>query len=169
MYNLLLEVNKLGIWSIIDCAIVLLGFILGIIYIFWAKRNVKNLNFFVYPLRDDSNYPLKIHLEIRNYTGRSVVISYAYFQYNKLCPDEKARGDTLTRKYELKFPSEGYLIEVECFLKHKDKIDTWISLDPKHTDEEIKNAIEERKVGIFSCFLTWIEEKPKSHKLKRRV
>lgn len=169
MYDLLLEANKLGIWSLISCLILFFGSISGIVYIFWAKRNVKHLNFFVNYTRDNSNYPLKINFEIRNYTGRSVVISYAYFRYNKLRPDEKARGDTLTERYELKFPGDGYLTEVEYFLRHKEKVNTWMSFDPEHTDEEIKNAIEKRKVGILSCFLTWIEEKPRSHKLKRYV
>lgn len=164
--------DELGIWNAGMFIMVFAGFLYGIIYLRWARRHIKHLNFFMRPVRDQSNYPSKLYVEIRNFTGRSVVVSYAYFRYNRLRPDEKARGDTLTGWYEVKFPDRAgqpLLSEVEHFLRHGEQVQTWVPVDPAHDDQEIHEAIRRRRVGTLTCFVTWIEEKPKSVRLKRRM
>ncbi len=174
--RLLVQLNNLGgIWELCQLIILLVGPpIAWLIYRWWVKRSIKNLNFYIAPARDAiRNYPLTLHFEITNYTGRSVVISYAYFRYNKLRPDEKARGDTLTGNYEVKFPDRDpdkeVLSEVEHFLRHKETVPTWVPFDPAHTDQEVKDAVDNREVGTLRCFVTWIQERPRTDRLKRRV
>lgn len=64
-----------GVWDIISTSVLVGGAFVALKVLFWAKRRVRNLNFFISRLRDGSDYPLKVYVEIRNYTGRSVVIS----------------------------------------------------------------------------------------------
>ena len=142
----------------------------GLTVLFWAKGRVRNLNFFIRRLRDESHYPLKVYIEIRNYTGRSVVISVPYFVYGDLRPDPNARGDSPSREYEVKFPDprNQTLSEVEYLLRHRESVSTWVPIDPTHTDEGVDQAIESRAVGKLRCMCTWLQDKPKVHKLARR-
>ncbi|MFZ1576164.1 MAG: hypothetical protein WAT36_13190 [Chromatiaceae bacterium] len=145
--------------------------LIGFSVLFWAKRRVRNLNFFIRRLRDQSNYPLKVCLEIRNYTGRSVVISVPYFVYERLRPDPNARGDSLSREYEIKFPEprNQTLSEVEYLLRHGESVSTWVPIDPTPTDQEVDAAIEQWAVGKLHCMCTWLQDKPKVHRLVRRI
>lgn len=160
-----------GVWSLISTVVLLGSAAIGFAVLFWAKGRVRNLNFFVRLVRDQSNYPLKVYLEIRNYTGRSVVISLPHFIYRDLRPDPNARGDSPSREYEVKFPdlSNQTLSEVEYLLRHRESVSTWIPIDPTHTDAEVEHAIERHAVGTLRCMCAWLQDKPKVHKLARRI
>lgn len=164
--------NQAGVWGLIWFLTFVVGCIIKGLRLIWAKRTIKHLNFTIGTEKDQSNYPLKITLQIRNYTGRSVIISHAYFRYRGLRRDAKATGDTLTGRYEVKFPDRNgrpLLTEIDCFLRHGEHVPTWIPLDPKHTDQQVADAIEKRRAGRFTCSITCVEEKPKSLVLKKRV
>ena len=122
-------------------------------------------------IRDHTDYALKIFIEIRNYTGRSVVISAPYYRYGDLRPDPYARGDSPSGDYEMKFPTTTglELNEVDYLIRHGENVKTWIPVDPKHTDAEIDEAMKNRKVATLYCRCTWLEEKPRVHKLKRKI
>lgn len=160
-----------GLWDMTSTLVLLVSAVVGFTVLFWAKRRVRNLNFFTRRLRDNSNYPLKVYAEIRNYTGTSVVISLPCFIYAKLRPDPNARGDSPSKEYEIKFPgpSGQTLSEVEYLLRHRETVSTWIPIDPSHSDQEVDSAIENCKVGKFRCMCTWLQEKPKVHKLIRKL
>jgi len=160
-----------GVWEIINTLVLLVSALVGFSLLFWAKRRVRNLNFYVRRLRDASNYPLKVYIEIRNYTGRSVVISSPYFVFGDLRPDPNARGDSPSREYEVKFPDRGNqtLSEVEYLLRHREEVSTWVPVDPTQTDQEVDRAIEHRAVGRLRCMCTWLQEKPKVHALRRKI
>ena len=161
-----------GLWNMINTIVLVPSVLIGLKVLFWAKQRVRNLNFFVRPLRgDDPNYPLKVYLEIRNYTGRSVVISIPYFVYARLRPDPNARGDSPSREYEIKFPDPrtNTLTEVEYLLRHRETVSTWVPIDPAHTDQEVEAAIERRSVGKLHCMCTWLKDKPIVHRLVRRI
>lgn len=160
-----------GLWEMISTIVLFVSAVTGFVVLFWTKKRVRNLNFFTQRLRDNSNYPLKVYVEIRNYTGRSVVISVPYFVYGGLRPDPNARGDSPTRQYEIKFsgPGQQTLSEVEYLLRHHENVSTWVPLDPSHTDEEVDEAIRKRTVGKMYCMCTWLQDKPKVHKLARRI
>jgi hypothetical protein len=85
----------------------------------------------------------------RNYTGRSVVLSAPFFVYRGLRPDPNARGDSPTGEYEVKFPDprNQMLSEVECFLRHRENVSTWVPIDPTQTDQEVDKAINRHTVG----------------------
>ena len=55
-----------GIWEMINILVLVVSALIGFTVLFWAKRRVRNLNFFVQRLRDASNFPLKVCVEIRN-------------------------------------------------------------------------------------------------------
>jgi hypothetical protein len=159
-----------SLWEMLNTAILLAVSATGVIF-FWAKRRVRNLNFFTRCVRDQSEYPLKIYLELRNYTGRSVVISSPFFVCTRLRPDPNARGDSPSGKLEIKFPdrSNTLLTEVEYLLRHRENVSTWMPIDPAHSNEEVNEAIKRRHVGKFHCMCTWLQEKPKIHKLIIRI
>jgi len=160
-----------GIWEMINILVLVVSALIGFTVLFWAKRRVRNLNFFVQRLRDASNFPLKVCVEIRNYTGRSVVLSAPFFVYRGLRPDPNARGDSPTGEYEVKFPDprNQMLSEVECFLRHRENVSTWVPIDPTQTDQEVDKAINRHTVGKLRCMCTWLQDKPKVHRLVRRI
>jgi len=160
-----------GLWDMLSAIILLISAVAGFAVLFWIKRRVRNLNFFTRRLRDNSNYPLKVYVEIRNYTGTSVVISSPYFKFGKLRPDPNARGDSFSQEYEIKFPdpSNQMLTEVEYLLRHRENVSTWVPIDPTHTDQEVDDAIKHHTVGTLHCMCTWLQEKPKVHKLHPKI
>ena len=153
-----------GVWDLTSTVVLVLPAIMGFGIYLWARRRVRNLNFFTKRLRDGSNYPLKVYVEIRNYTGRSAVISMPFFKYDRLRPDPNARGDSPSREYEIKFPnpSQQTLSEVEYLLRRRESVSTWVPIDPQHTDAEVDAALESRRVGKLHCMCTWLQDKPKA-------
>jgi len=129
----LLWANLHGLWQFMQACILLVSFLIGMKLIYFPARRVKNLNFFTQIKRDDSQFPLRIQLEIRNFTGRTIVLSSPYFKYSKIRPDPHAHGDTPSGEYEVRFPDPSYqeLREVEYMLRNKEMVSTVIPLDPQ--------------------------------------
>jgi hypothetical protein len=165
--------NQHGVWGIANTMILFLSAILGFGIVFWAKRRVKHLNFHTSFHRGKTSdaYPLIVNIEIRNYAGRSVVISSPYFKYDKLKPDPNARGDSSSGEYEVKFPNakQPILTEVEYLIRHKESVTTWIPLDRYHSNDEVETILKNRQVGTFCCTCTWLEDRPRVHKLKQKI
>ena len=169
MDQFLIWATQRGIWPLANFLVVFLSAVLGFSLIFWAKRRVRHFNFYLSSTRDSSNYPHKLKLEIRNYTGRSVVLSSPFYKYVGLRPDPNARGDSPSEEFEVKFPNvaRDTLTEVEYLIRTKETVCTWIPIDPKHTDAEVEDAIRKHETVKFSCMCTWLEDKPRVHKLRR--
>ena len=167
----LLWANQHGLWQFIQAGILCVSFLIGMKLIYFPARRVKNLNFFTQIKRDDAQFPLRIQLEIRNFTGRTIVLSSPYFKYSKIRPDPRAQGDTPSGEYEVRFPDPSYqeLREVEYMLRNKEMVSTVIPLDPQHSEDEIEKAFVKRRVGALTCMCTWLDEKPRVHKLVRRI
>jgi len=142
------------------------GFVL-----FFPKKRVRHLNFSTRVRAVEGPYPLRIDLEVRNLTGRSIVISNAWFEFGKLRPDPKAHGDSPSGEYEVKFPGVDpqFLTEVEYLIRNKESMQTFIPLDPAQGVAAAEAALASHKVGRFTCTVTWLDEKPRSHKLRRKL
>ena len=159
--------NDYGLWDSIATAVLLASFLIGVKLVFFPKKRIPHLNIHFEKVRDTTNYPLKICVQIRNYTGRSCVIAFPLVELNGLRADPKARANSSTGEYELKFSWGGsYLTEIEVFLKHRESTDTWIPIDPTHTDEEVDVALSKGKVGRIKCTCLWVLEEPKHDKLR---
>lgn len=144
---------------------------IGLRLLFFPKTRVRHLNFSTRMRAGDGEFPLRIDLEIRNLTGRSVVISNAWFEFGKLRPDPKALGDSPSGEYEVKFPGPDgtTLTEVESLVRNKESLMTFIPVDPAHDPGTVEAALTGHKVGKMTCTLTWLDERPRSHKLRRRL
>jgi hypothetical protein len=160
-----------ALWEMISVLLVIFGGALTWVFLFWPKRRVRNLNFFIARARDESPHPLKLNVEIRNFTGRNLLISGAYFVHKELRSAPQAHGDSPTKEMEIKFPRPAgdVLIEAEYLLRHKESVATWIPLDPEHTDGEVDAALAKRRAGKLYCMCTWLQDKPTVHKLVRRI
>src|SRR3972149_482700 len=163
--------QKLGIWNLLTFLSILFSSLLAYRYLFYSKRNIQNLNFNKFIFRDNSNYPLKIIIEIRNYTGKSVVIKDTYFILKKFKPDPKASMDKITGKIEIKFPTpdKTEMNEIDYFIPHNENITTWIPLDPNQSYEEIEKTLKNSYIGKFYGSYIWISDNPKFQKLERNV
>src|SRR5215472_9535376 len=117
--------NDYGIWSIAQFLILAVTFVLGLKFFYFPRRRVRNLNFNIRFVRNPRHeHESHIHLEVRNYTGCSVVLSSPFFRYRKLRPPPEAHGDTLSGEYEIKFPNpsgKGHT-EVEYLLRNKESV-----------------------------------------------
>jgi hypothetical protein len=164
--------NNYGIWGILQFVILAISFLLGLKFFYFPRRRIKNLNFHTSLVRNSRHaFPLYILLEIRNYTGRSVVLSSPFFRYRKLRPAKDAHGDTLSGEYEIKFPgvSGKELTEVEFLLRNKESVHTIIPLDEEHTDSEVEALHKKTRIGVITMMCTWLAARPKVDKLVRRI
>lgn len=165
--------NDYGVWSIAQFVILAISFVLGLKFFYFPRRRIRNLNFNIRFVRNNSRhaYPAYLHLEFRNYTGRSVVLSSPFFRYRRLQPPPDAHGDTLSGEYEIKFPgaSGKERTEVEYLLRNKESVDTMIPIDPDHTDEEVNLMHAKRRIGTLTVMLTWLQDRPKVDKLIRKI
>jgi len=165
--------NQYGLWEFISTLVLLVSSVLGFGIYFWAKRRVRNLNFFFRPVRNQiDGYPLVVNIEIRNFTGRTVVISNPFFRFRSIRPDPNSRCDSPSGDHEIKFPRHAkapVLDQVEYMLRHGETVGTWAPLDPKHSDKEVNDALAERRVGTMHCTCVWLCDRPKVHRLIRRM
>ncbi len=68
--------NDYGLWDALQFLILVVTFIYGLRLIFFPRRRIRNLNFHTQLLRNrHPSFSLAVSLELRNYTGRTVVIS----------------------------------------------------------------------------------------------
>ena len=171
--DILRVANDYGVWSVAQFLILAISFFIGLKLIYFPRRRIRNLNFNVSFVRNNRHdYPSYIHLEFRNYTGRSVVLSSPFFRYRKLQPPTDARGDTLSGEYEIKFPGAGgnkSLTEVEYLLRNKESVHTIIPIDPAHPDEEVNAMHAKRRIGTLTVMCTWLQDRPKVDKLVRKI
>ena len=168
----LIFLNDLGVWEMLNFLIVIAGIIIGSVY-FFRKRRVPMLNIFISHSKrpEGQNYTSLINIEFRNFTGCSIAICNPYFKYRKLRSDPVAHRDSYSGEAEVKFKgTEGNgLTEIEAFLRHKESTATWIPVDPKHSDEEIKSTLDNKRVGILYFTCVWVIEKPKVRKMVIRI
>ena len=164
--------NDYGVWSIAQFVILAVTFVLGLKFFYFPRRRIRNLNFNIRFVRNNRHaYASYLHLEFRNYTGRSVVLSSPFFRYRKLRPPPDAHGDTLSGEYEIKFPgaSAKDYTEVEYLLRNKEAVNTLIPIDSVHTDDEVNTMHAKRRIGTLTVMLTWLQDRPKVDKLVRRI
>jgi hypothetical protein len=161
-----------GIWEIASFLLLVAGAVVGVRLAFFPRKRIRNLNFFTRVVRaGHPQFPLIVYLEIRNYTGRTVVLSSPFMRYCDLRPPAEAHGDTPSGEYEIKFPDpqSRQLSEVEYLLRNKENVQTIIPLDPTHSDQEVQSAYHEKRLGSLTVTCTWLQEKPVVEKLVRRL
>ena len=164
--------NEYGIWGILQFLLLIVSFVIGMKLFYFPRRRIRNLNFNIRFVRDRRHsFPSHIHLEFRNFTGRTVVLSSPFFRYRKLQPPPDAHGDTLSGEYEIKFPdSQGKeMAEVEYLLRNKESVHTLIPLDPAHGEEEVNEIHTKRSIGTLTVMCTWLQGRPKVDKLVRKI
>lgn len=163
----LVFLNNLGFWEMLNFFIVIVGILFGSVY-FYRKRRVSMLNIFTsHSKRQGQNYTSLINIEFRNFIGCSIAICNPYFKYRNLRPDPAAHRDSYSGETEVKFKGgDGNgLMEIETFLRHKESTSTWIPVNPKHSDDEVKSALDNKQVGTLYFTCIWITEKPKVRKI----
>jgi hypothetical protein len=161
-----------GIWELASFLIFVGGIIIGARFVFFPRRRIRNLNFYTRAARNTHpQFPLIIYLEIRNYTGCTVVLSSPFISYRNLRPPPEAHGDSPSGEYEIKFPDPGNqtLSEVEAFLRNKESTNTIIPLDPTHSDQEVRTALSHKRLGSLTLTCTWLQDKPVVEKLRRAI
>jgi hypothetical protein len=171
-FTLLKWANDHGVWAAAQAIILAASFVIGLRIIYFPRRRIRNLNFHARLVRSERNkFRLMIYLELRNYTGRSVVLSSPFFRYVDLRAPSEAHGDTPSREYEIRFPNFGgkELTEVEYLLRNKEAVHTIIALDPTHTDQEVHRALNRHRVGILTVNCIWLQDTPRAQKLSRRI
>jgi len=152
--------------------VVLTGSVLiGVKLLFFPRTRVRHLNFSTRIHQGDPDFPLRVDLEIRNLTGRTAVISNAWFEFGKLRPDARAQGDSPSGEFEVKFPGPDgrTLTEVEYLVRTKESLFTFIALDPTQSVAEAEATLAAHKVGVITCTVTWLDERPRSQKLRRKL
>lgn len=170
--TLLKWANDHGLWAAAQSIVLIASFVIGLKIIYFPRRRIRNLNFHARLLRSERNkFRLMIYLELRNYTGRSVVLSSPFFRYLDLRPPSEAHGDTPSREYEIRFPGNGGkdLTEVEYLLRNKESVHTMIALDPMHTDQEVQRALGKHRIGTLTVTCIWLQDTPRGQKLARRI
>jgi hypothetical protein len=170
-YDFLVKANNAGFWSAISAIAAVSGVIIAKNYL-KTRSFTRGLNFFINHSRENGDFPNRIKIEIRNYSGKTVVLTNPYFKFGKFIePDESASCDSYTKEYEIKFskPSSETFDDVDILLRHKEKTETWIPIEPSENDEKIKNTLESHSVGILYCYAIWLGERPKAIRIRKKV
>ncbi len=163
--------NEHGLWEMTQTVVLAGSALVGVKLLFFPRTRVRHLNFSARIHGDGAEFPLRVDLEIRNLTGRTAVISNAWFEFGKLRPDPRAQGDTPSGEFEVKFPGPDgrSLTEVEYLVRTKESLSTFIPLDPTHTMREAEEALAAHRVGRITCTVTWLDERPRSVHLRRKL
>jgi hypothetical protein len=109
-----------GVWEFLQF-LGISGILVGLRLLVFPRRRIRNLNFHIRLARNQHpQFPLILHLEIRNYTGRTVVLSSPFIRYGQIRPPLQAHGDSPSKEYEIKFPDaiNTNLTEVEFLLRN---------------------------------------------------
>jgi hypothetical protein len=159
-----------GIWAFLDLSIAATGLGVAIKLIWFPKQRIRNLNFSTWHDRSDPHFPLRVMINIRNFTGRSVVLVSKGFTFKSLRVMQGARGHSASKEYECKFPdSTGSLNTMEYLLQHRQDVLSWMPLDPSHTDQEVKDALDKHSVGLLALDYVMLEDKPKVQALNQPI
>jgi hypothetical protein len=163
--------NDHGIWDLVQTVVLAGSAVVGLKLLFFPKSRVRHLNFSTRIREATSDFPLRLDLEIRNLTGRSIVISNAWFEFGKLRPDPNYLGDSPSGEFEVKFPGAdpASLTEVEYLIRNKESLQTFIALDPTLGVAAAQAELARHRIGTINCTVTWLDERPRSHKLRRRL
>lgn len=159
-----------GVWDLLQAAVVTLSAVVGAKLFFFPKTRIRNLNLTT-SWHQGGQFPSRVHLQLRNYTGVTIVISNPFFVYRALRPDPQAHGHSSKAEFEIKFPSlDGAMLsEVEYLLRHKENVSTFASLDPSHSEEEVARALTTRRVGTLHLTVTWLTQRPHTERLALEV
>ncbi len=162
-----------GIWDLLSLFVLVVTASIGIKLLLLPKRRVTHLNVFAKTTpRTEGRYPLRVHVEIRNFTQKAVVISVHPFKMQGLRPDPDGRGHSESGEVEVKFPAKpgDGLSEIDYFLRHGESVATWIPIDPSHSDEEVACALRNCTVGLLTLTCTWFgAPRPMSHRLVTKI
>lgn len=108
---------------------------------------------------DDSAYPLKLNIGLRNTTSFSVLVTSKFFRANKsLRAAGNAKGNPARKEYEIKFapPAGRFLNQFTTLIHPNDETSTWMPLDRKHTDKEVREAIAAASSGDWHYTCDWL-------------
>lgn len=109
--------------------------------------------------RDNSAYPLKLTIDLRNTTNLPVLVTSKFFKADKsLRAAQNAAGNPARKEYEIKFSSPGgrFLDQFTTLIHPNDRASTWMPLDPAHTDQEVRRAIEAASSGDWHYTCDWL-------------
>lgn len=171
MGDLLKELAAYGFWDILSLLLVAGGAVWGYVRFFRAVRWIPNLTvFFHYHRGPTQAFPLVVAAELTNHTGKSMFITSVSFKCRRLRPDPTGKRDAGSGNLEIKFPpppqnvppgSPVMLSEFEAFLRDGESTHTWAPLDPTHSDEDVRYALQMGSVGYLECYVTLLS---KDHK-----
>jgi hypothetical protein len=146
------------------------------LWIFVPRRRVPGLNVYVTSERTPADratgerFPLRLKMEIRNFSGAPVLIRRAAFTFQSLRPHPQCHMHSETKECEVKFPGRipNELCEPDCYLRQGGCVMTWIGLDTTHTDQEIQEALQANRIGVLRCSIVHLREKAQLYELKTR-
>jgi hypothetical protein len=172
MTDFLIFLNQIGFWSIVYTFVIIGGFVAGLRLIFGSTSRIRDLNFYITYTRDpQKRFPLTLDFEIRNLSHHFCAISSAYFKFDKAKPGPYAHGDSVSHEYEIKFrrSPDDVKSEVACLLRHRDIVTSYIPLDQKQTDEELKTLSDKRQFGTLYCNVVYLSDRPRLRRLKLKI
>ena len=146
-------------------------------------RHVDDLNFTMWLTRDtsrtDQQFPLRLYIEIRNFTGSILVISSPYIVLHSARASDLADCDAPTGRYELKFrgATGTDLNEALALVRPNQSTRTYLPLHPSHVDDEVVEMSKKRpwwdwrkqRIGTLYCRCTWLGDEPRVCRLARTI
>lgn len=109
--------------------------------------------------RDNSAYPLKLTIGLRNTTNLPVLVTSKFFKAdNSLRAAGNAKGNPARKEYEIKFSPPGgrFLDQFTTLIHPNADTSTWMPLDPAHTDQEVREAIAAASSGDWHYTCDWL-------------
>ena len=151
-----------GIWDMIGIAIALIPSILVLVYLF-PRRGIENFNIDTKLATVNDVYRRVIGVELRNHTNDPIyVLSLGFTFGDAVRPSPHGKKDAATGTYEIKFQGrvEGQLSEIDTLVRPNQVVTTWIPVADDQTDEDLKRALSNRKVGVLRLRTQRIASRP---------
>ncbi len=139
------------IWGIIGILITAIPSVFLIAYLF-PRRRIKN--FYIDTKRGVANqsYPKVVFARLTNHTNQPLYIISEGFEFgSSVRPSPNGAKDATTGVYEIKFEGrvDNILSEIDTLIRPNQIINTWIPVDPSHSDREIDEALDKREIGVL--------------------
>ncbi len=117
------------------------------------------LTFAISVNRDNTGFPLKLTIDLRNSTNLPVLVTSRFFRADKdLRAAGNARGNLARQEYEIKFspPGGNILAQFTTLIHPNGRTSTWMPLDPAHTEQEVRGAIQAASSGDWHYTCDWL-------------
>jgi hypothetical protein len=130
---------------------------------FWPRKSLKNLYVDAAVGHVNESFPIVVSITLNNHTNAPLYVLSEGFKFGSAIRGSPiAAKDAATEVLEIKFEGRetGSLSDIDTLIRPNQKVASWIPVDPEHSEESIKDALRERRVGVLRLRVQMVSTRP---------